>query len=192
MTFWTWALEAYARPGAAGACLDLQDHHGQCVPYLLWVTWAARTGRALDAAKLEAGAGIAARWEAAAVGPLRAARRAMKPSVAGLADAAREALRAEVKALELQAEQLLIETLEAMTPAPGPATLPLGPVLAAAAAAWPAKASEAALGPAGANPFLGRGMVYGCGCIVYWRRQRFGGISDPGSGPLQRERLSHE
>jgi len=145
MRFWTWALEAYGRPGAAEACLDLQDRHGQCVPYLLWAAWAAREGRPFDRPTLEAGAELAARWEATAVGPLRAARRAMKPEVPGMADAAREALRAEVKALELQAEQLLIETLEAMSPAPGPAVLPLKPALAAAAAAWPADASEAAL-----------------------------------------------
>jgi hypothetical protein len=69
----------------------------------------------------------------------------MKPEVPGLADAAREALRAEVKALELQAEQLLIETLEAMAPPPGETSLPLGPALAAAAAAWRCEASDAAL-----------------------------------------------
>ena len=93
---------------------------------------------------LEAGAGLSARWEAAGVGPLRAARRAMKPEVPGLADAAREALRAEVKALELQAEQLLIETLEALAPPKVSDALPLKPALAAAADAWPAKASAAA------------------------------------------------
>jgi uncharacterized protein (TIGR02444 family) len=145
MRFWTWALEAYARPGAARACLDLQDGHGQCVPYLLWAAWAAREGRPLDRPTLEAGADLSARWEAAAVGPLRAARRAMKPEVPGVADAARETLRAEVKALELQAEQLLIETLEALASEPGEAALPLRSALAAAAAAWPAEASEQAI-----------------------------------------------
>jgi uncharacterized protein (TIGR02444 family) len=145
MKFWTWALEAYARPGAAQACLDLQDHHGQCVPYLLWAAWAAQEGRPLDRRPLEAGAALAARWEAAAVGSLRAARRAMKQEVPGMADAAREALRAEVKALELRAEQLLIEALEAMSPGAGPAALPLKPALAAAAAVWPTQAPEAAL-----------------------------------------------
>jgi uncharacterized protein (TIGR02444 family) len=145
MRFWTWALEAYARPGAAPACLDLQDAHGQCVPYLLWAAWAASEGRPLDRPTLEAGAKVSARWEAAAVGPLRAARRALKPEVPGVDDGAREALRAEVKALELQAEQLLIETLEALAPAPGGDELPLGRALGAAAAAWPAEVSEAAL-----------------------------------------------
>jgi uncharacterized protein (TIGR02444 family) len=145
MRFWTWALEAYGRPGAAQACLDLQDAHGQCVPYLLWAAWAAREGRTLDRSTLQAGAALSARWEAAAVGPLRAARRAMKPEVPGVADAAREALRAEVKALELQAEQLLIETLEALAPAPGGGAAPPAPALAVAAAVWPAEAPEAAL-----------------------------------------------
>jgi uncharacterized protein (TIGR02444 family) len=145
MKFWTWALEAYGRPGAAEACLDLQDHHRQCVPYLLWGAWAAREGRLLDQRTLEQGADLSARWEAAAVGPLRTARRAMKPEVPGISDAAREGVRAEVKALELQAEQLLIEALEAIAPAPGPAELPLRPALAAATAAWAAEASETAL-----------------------------------------------
>lgn len=146
MRFWTWALEAYARPGAAEACLDLQDRFGQCVPYLLWTAWAAREGRVLDAETLRAGAERSARWEAAAVGPLRQARRAMKPSVAGIAEEAREALRAEVKALELKAERLLIETLEALAPAPASAALALEPALADAARAWPSEASDEALG----------------------------------------------
>ena len=145
MRFWTWALEAYARPGAAEACLDLQDGHGQCVPYLLWVAWAAREGRVLDPLILEAGAELSARWEAAAVGPLRAARRAMKSQVPGVADAAREALRAEVKTLELRAEQLLIETLEAMGPEANGGALAIGPALAAAAAAWRCDAPQSAL-----------------------------------------------
>jgi uncharacterized protein (TIGR02444 family) len=145
MTFWTWALEAYGKPGAAQACLDLQDQHGQSVPYLLWAAWAAQEGRALDRRALEAGAEIAARWEATAVGPLRAARRAMKQPAPGIAEAEREALRAKIKALELQAERLLIETLEAISPAAGSPVLALKPALAGAAAAWPAEASETAL-----------------------------------------------
>lgn len=145
MRFWTWALEAYARRGVAEACLALQDHDGQCVPYLLWAAWAAATGRRLDGVALQAGAQVAGRWEAAAIGPLRAARRTMKAPVDGVADAAREALRAEVKALELQAEQVLIETLETLSPAAGSGPLPLRPALAEAAVVWTPRASGAAL-----------------------------------------------
>jgi uncharacterized protein (TIGR02444 family) len=145
MSFWTWALEAYARPGAAQACLDLQDRHGQCIPYLLWAAWAAHAGRRLDAETLRVGAELCVRWEGAAVGPLRQARRAMKPSVSGIEDGAREALRAEVKALELKAERLLIETLEAFSSEAASASLPVGTALSAAARAWPSKAPPGAL-----------------------------------------------
>ena len=145
MRFWTWALEAYARPGAAEACLDLQDRFSQCIPYLLWAAWAAGERRPLDAETLRAGAELSARWEAAGVGPLRQARRAMKPSVAGIDDGAREAIRAEVKALELKAERLLIETLEALAPQAGSPSLPVGEALSAAVAAWPSQASGEAL-----------------------------------------------
>ena len=58
MTFWPWALQAYARDGAAEACLQMQDRHGQSVPYLLWAAWAAQTGRALTGAQLRAGASM--------------------------------------------------------------------------------------------------------------------------------------
>jgi uncharacterized protein (TIGR02444 family) len=145
MSFWTWALEAYARPGAAEACLDLQDRFGQCVPYLLWAAWAAGEGRALSREALHAGAELSDRWQAAAVAPLREARRAMKPSVAGIEEAARATLRAEVKTLELKAEQLLIETLERLAPPAGSAALSLASALAEAARAWPSAAPQSAI-----------------------------------------------
>jgi uncharacterized protein (TIGR02444 family) len=145
MRFWTWALEAYARPGAAEACIDLQDRFGQCIPYLLWAAWAAREGRPLDAEALQAGAELSERWEAVGVGPLRQARRAMKPSVAGIAEGAREAIRAEVKALELKAEQLLIETLEALAPEAAAQSLPIRAAVFAAARAWPSQAPQGSL-----------------------------------------------
>jgi uncharacterized protein (TIGR02444 family) len=145
MRFWTWALEAYARPGAAEACLDLQDRFGQNVPLLLWAAWAAAGGRDLSAEDLAAGADLARRWEAAAVAPLRTARRAMKAQVEGVPDAERETLRAEVKALELRAEQLLMERLEAAAPAGRLPALPMLPALAAAARAWGPQAASDAL-----------------------------------------------
>jgi uncharacterized protein (TIGR02444 family) len=145
MTFWPWALQAYARDGVAEGCLDLQDRHGQSVPYLLWAAWAAQTGRALSASDLQAGASLAARWEAAAVGPLRRARRGLKPAFEGISDAAREQLRGEVKALELKAEQALMLALESLTPAPSGQSCPVNDALRAAVAAWTSPAPDAAL-----------------------------------------------
>ena len=145
MRFWTWALEAYARPGVAEACLDLQDRLDQCIPYLLWAAWAASEGRVLDDETLDAGADLADGWQSAAVAPLRAARRAMKAPVAGIEDTAREALRAEAMVLELKAERLVMETLEALTPEPSAAALSLPGALLAAGDLWRSAAPAEAL-----------------------------------------------
>lgn len=112
--FWDWALSAYARPGVGQACLDLQDDHGQCTPYLLWAVWAAQSGRGLDEATLVKGADLARRWEPTLITPVRAVRRALKPSFDGVADDLREALREQVKAVELAAEKTLMLSLEAL------------------------------------------------------------------------------
>ena len=150
MTFWDWALEAYRKPDAAPACLHLQDSYGQCVPYLLWAAWAEASGRPLPSEILKRGAALAHRWEQTAVGFLRAARREMKAPLSGLDDAVREALRSEVKALELKAERTLMAALEATMPEPGAEPeippRPLQAALAAAAAAWRVPAPASALG----------------------------------------------
>lgn len=97
--FWDWAVAAYARPGVAEACLDLQDAHGQNVPLLLWAIW---RGGDVDAA-----VALARSWEDEVIGPLRGVRRRLKAR----ADA--EALRQKVKAVELEAERNLMSALEA-------------------------------------------------------------------------------
>jgi uncharacterized protein (TIGR02444 family) len=145
MSFWTWALEAYARPGTAEACLELQDTHHQSIPLLLWAAWAAQDGRSLGVGDLMDGSSLAARWEEAAVAPLRAARRALKPWTEGIADALREGLRGEVKALELKAEQILMARLEEMTPPPAGVSLDLVDALNEATQAWAFIAPRAAL-----------------------------------------------
>jgi uncharacterized protein (TIGR02444 family) len=113
--FWDWALKAYAKPGVAQACLVLQDDHGQCTPYLLWAAWAAQSGRSLDPVTLAKGADLAQRWEPAFITPVRTVRRTLKPAFDGVADDLREALRDQVKAVELAAEQTLMLSLEALT-----------------------------------------------------------------------------
>jgi uncharacterized protein (TIGR02444 family) len=146
MRFWTWAVEAYARPGVADACLELQDRHDQCVPYLLWAAWAAAEGRVLSPEDLRQGAAVSERWQTAAVAPLRGARRAMKAPVEGVPDDEREALRAEVKALELKTEKVLIEALESLSAAPSVTPLPMATELGRAAEVWHSESSsEAAL-----------------------------------------------
>src|SRR5690606_21130486 len=88
---------AYARPGVAEACLDLQDAHRQNVCFLLWAAWAHPQGDAL-----RAGVGMAREWETIVLAPLRGVRRRLPTSP----------LREEVKAVELKAERALLEALE--------------------------------------------------------------------------------
>jgi uncharacterized protein (TIGR02444 family) len=115
MNLWDWTLEAYARPGVPEACLELQDQHGQNTSLLLWAVWA----EAADSELLARAAEAARRWEAVAVAPLRVVRRALKPHLPPIDDAGREGLREDVKAVELRAERVLMETLEAMTDGQG-------------------------------------------------------------------------
>ena len=136
MSFWAWALKAYALPGVATACLELQDSHRQSVPYLLWAAWAAARDSRIELDTLRRGSLLAAQWETAAAGPLRAARRGLKAPLDDMDDDVREALRAEAKALELKAEQALIAALEALTPAPSGASAALDEALARASDAW--------------------------------------------------------
>lgn len=136
MRLWDWALAAYAAEGVADACLELQDAAGQNIPLLLWAAWCAAEGRAPDEDALEGAGDTARAWQESAIAPLRAVRRALKPRAPDLDDADREAVRAQVKAVELEAERRLLTALEALAPASsGPPRPPL-PAMVAAARVW--------------------------------------------------------
>ncbi len=111
MAIWAWALEAYGRPGVPEATLRLQDFHGQNTSLLLWAVYA----EARDADLVTRAAAAARAWDAVALVPLRAVRRALKPALTPFDDGAREALREEVKRLELASERLLMETLAGLS-----------------------------------------------------------------------------
>lgn len=130
MAIWEWALDAYSRPGVPQAALTLQDDHGQNTSFLLWAVHA----EAKDPELLARAAAAARAWDATALVPLRAVRRALKPALPPFADHAREFLREEVKGLELAAERLLMETLDDMAHSGGGAHAL--EALEAASAAW--------------------------------------------------------
>lgn len=139
MSLWDWAVDAYAAPGVAEACLALQDSHGQNTCFLLWAAWSG----AADPGLLSHAAETAQIWEADVVGPLRRARRALKASTPPVADAAREAVRQEVKAAELHAEKALLEALGRLLPARR--CDDLLQALGAAAEAWGERPPQTAL-----------------------------------------------
>lgn len=126
--FWDWAVEVYARPGVAEACLDLQDRYGQNVPLLLWAIW--RGGGIIDAVD------TATMWESEVIGPLRYARRNLKRF------GNFEPLRERIKADELEAERALMMALESVIPS---AEATAGERLRAVVTAWGGDVPEAAL-----------------------------------------------
>lgn len=136
MTLWDWSVRAWTSAGVADAGLDLQDAQGQCVPLLLWAAWTAATGRAPDAETIEAACDTARAWTETTVAPLRSIRRTLKAAVPDMDDGAREAIRAQVKAAELEAERHLLTALEALSSEPWTEPRPALPVLVAVAREW--------------------------------------------------------
>lgn len=145
MSYWDWAVKVHGGEGVDAALLALQDAHGQCVAYLLWAAWAAGEGRPLEPVLLAQGAALARHWEAAATGPLRAARRELKAPAPPIDDEARLALREEVRQAEFAAERLLMETLEGLAPEPEGGAIDMAAALIAAALAWSRQVPEAEL-----------------------------------------------
>jgi uncharacterized protein (TIGR02444 family) len=136
MSLWDWALRAYAAPGVRQALLDLQDVNEQNVCLLLWAGWAGQTGRLLDDDAFEEAADIARTWEDSVVLPLRTLRRSLKKPIPDLDPAAREAVRTEIKAVELKAERASLAALEAVAAGPGGKLAATNQALVAAARAW--------------------------------------------------------
>lgn len=136
MKLWDFATRVYADPGVQAACLALQDDHGQCVSFLLWRLWTLKEGRPVDGALLGDAVLTARTWETAATAPLRAVRRRLKTLPSTIPADSQGRLREAILAAELESERLLLDALEAATPAP--AGLSPGPerALAAAALAW--------------------------------------------------------
>lgn len=103
---WAFSLDRYARAGVRDACLDLQDRFGADVNVVLLALWAGAGEVALSGPDFEAitAAGAGA-WQRDAVAPLRAARRNIKAFNAVRRDPGVEAMRDQLKRLELEAER---------------------------------------------------------------------------------------
>jgi uncharacterized protein (TIGR02444 family) len=143
--FWNWALATYDKPGVPEACLDLQDQYHQCTAYLLWAAWAAETGMALPSHSLAAGKALAQTWETQVLGPLRSARRALKPALSSMPDEARLTLREQVKAAELSAEKTLMQALAGLLNCQGGAPIDYLSAMVSASDLWSPPAPQAAL-----------------------------------------------
>ncbi|MGF6224820.1 TIGR02444 family protein [Pseudomonas frederiksbergensis] len=106
---WSFSLGTYARPGVEDACLQLQSA-GINVCLLLCGLWLGERGVACNEDRLQQLRSVAESWDADVVQPLRALRVNWK--VVAIGDSELNALREQVKALELDAERRLLVRLE--------------------------------------------------------------------------------
>ena len=106
---WSFSLHTYAQPGVEAACLTLQAQ-GLNVCLLLCGLWLAERGVACSEQRLQQLREVVEPWDMEVVAPLRALRTQWKTTAR--ADAELNALREQIKALELEAERQLLLRLE--------------------------------------------------------------------------------
>ncbi|MDN6855011.1 TIGR02444 family protein [Pseudomonas sp. CAN2814] len=108
---WSYALKLYARPGVEAACLALQEG-GADVCLLLASAWLGSAGVACSPARIDALESTAREWREQVVVPLRELRQRWRESAKR--DLQLAPLRERIKQLELEAEKVLLERLEAV------------------------------------------------------------------------------
>jgi uncharacterized protein (TIGR02444 family) len=168
--FWRFSLAVYAAPGVAPECLALQDTRGIDVNMLLFCAWLGSLRVVLTGEDLAAVEATVRSWREQVVQPLRGVRRDIKarPDAVQVDIAA---LRKDVAALELRAEQIEQAMLYAMAAhlnAPA-ATMTVAEairrnvslLLAGGDGTEPARLIEAALVHAG-DPTTDRGETKAC------------------------------
>lgn len=101
--FWKFSIKVYAAPGVADNCIGLQERFGIDVNVLLfcgWVGWSR--GHRLNAAQIAAANALVRSWNESTVKPIRSVRRFTKD----MPEDAVKRLRARVKTIELDTEQI--------------------------------------------------------------------------------------
>ncbi len=106
---WSFATTLYAQPGVERACLQLQGD-GADVCLLLCAAWLQQREVACTGPRCQALQALATPWQENVVTPLRQLRQNWRANAAH--DDALNALREQVKGLELNAERQLLERLE--------------------------------------------------------------------------------
>jgi len=132
--FWRFSLRVYDQEGVPNECLELQDLHGVNVNLLLFCAWIGTQAITLNRSDIEGATQIVAHWDAMVVRPLRSARQEMK------ADPDMAIVRARVKAMEIEAEQMNRRCCLPMHGASGAQTPIVGipsPTMSISASPWP-------------------------------------------------------
>lgn len=114
---WAFAVDIYARPGVAEACLKLQNEAGVDVMMFLMVAYAAVRHRILltppEIRELEE---ACRPWREQIVRPIRAIRSGLKSGPSPAPNDETEQFRATVKSIELAAERLQNQLLAERLP----------------------------------------------------------------------------
>lgn len=114
--FWRFSLAVYGRAGVAEVVLALQERRGADVNVILFLLWRTAAGHDVSDTLLSRIAAVSRDWQAAVIGPVRRARRAVK----GM-----EGLYPRLKETELACEQAEQMALAALVDDDGaPATAP--------------------------------------------------------------------
>lgn len=103
-SFWDFSLQVYGEAGVPAICLGVQERHAADINLLLYCAWAGALGHRIDAADLALAQEAVARWHQEIVVALRGLRVMLKTDHMGCAPDAAEAIRAEIKSAELNAE----------------------------------------------------------------------------------------
>jgi uncharacterized protein (TIGR02444 family) len=112
--FWRFSLRFYRQPGAADACIALQDGCGVDVNILLFLLWLATARRRVPLPAAQELCAKAAAWRDDVVAPLRTLRRRLKGGSTLVERGAAEFFRTRIKAMELEAERLQQEAMFAL------------------------------------------------------------------------------
>lgn len=114
---WAFALEIYAQPGVADACLTLQNEARVDVMILLMALFAAlKHHMVLSSDEIGKLNETCRPWREQIVRPLRAIRSGLKTDPAPAPSSTTEPFRSSVKAVELAAEKLQNQLLSASLP----------------------------------------------------------------------------
>lgn len=109
---WQFAVELYQRPGVEQACLSAQNKgYNACL--LLCAAWLDQRSVIWQPSHLQQLSALAEAFELHYIKPLRQLRNAWK--LGSPNDAELEQLRQQVKALELEAERLLLKRLQTLS-----------------------------------------------------------------------------
>jgi uncharacterized protein (TIGR02444 family) len=115
------ALRVYSGDRAESACVLLQDRLGLDVNLLLFAARVGTTGR-LTTDTLAAATERVAQWHVEVVRPLRGLRRRLKSGPSPAPNPATRELREELKELEIRAELIELDELDALVPDAEPAS----------------------------------------------------------------------